>query len=331
MAFCKYCGEEIFENIPHECERKPQQKTTPKINTNLNVNPHQIKNLLTGLVQRVGILDSKLDYYEKDMQIVPDSIALEDGEIPVKQYAHLATMQTKIKLTRAHGRLQITNKRVLFRANGSSPAGKTVCQQIFDLDKLDGIEIRKDFRFRLGDTFFAFLLSTIVMTYVGKVTDALFSADWCYPIMMVIALLTCIPVFLWKTKWLEKIMLLSIGFACLDAGAHDTTFSWFLELNFQKIFTDSSSLCSILHILYTACLFLYSFKPNLLIEFKTGSSNAIQIRHKDPIFSVKKEEYSGFAEVLPGKDADQAIREINTLINDIKTLGDLGIEKWKDK
>lgn len=331
MAFCKYCGEEIFDNIPHECPNQPRKKARPAVPTELNVDAGKIKTALDGIVQRIGVRDPKLDYYEKNRSIVPDSIELEEGEIPVKQYDHLATLQTKFKLTRAHGRLQITNKRVLFRANGSSPAGKTVCQQIFDLDKLDGIEIRKDFRFRLGDTFFAFLMSTIVMTYVGDVTDALFSADWCYPIMMVIALLTCIPVFLWKAKWLEKLMLLSVGFACLDAGAHDTAFSWFLEQNFRKITTDTTSLCSIMHLLYIACLFLYSFKPNLLIEFKTGGSNAIQIRHKDSIFSAKKEEYSGFAEIQPGKDADLAIKEVNTIINDIKTLGDLGIEKWKDQ
>ena len=42
------------------------------------------------------------------------------------------------------------------------------------------------------------------------------------------------------------------------------------------------------------------------------------------------DEYSGFAEVLPDKDADLAIKELGTIINDIKTLGDFGVEKWKN-
>ena len=42
------------------------------------------------------------------------------------------------------------------------------------------------------------------------------------------------------------------------------------------------------------------------------------------------EEYSGFAEVIPWEDADLAIKEIGAIINDVKTLGDMGVEKWKD-
>ena len=41
------------------------------------------------------------------------------------------------------------------------------------------------------------------------------------------------------------------------------------------------------------------------------------------------DEYSGFSEVLPGKDADLAIKEIGAIINDIKTLGDFAVEKWQ--
>lgn len=335
MAFCRFCGEEIFENIPHECQSKPQKPVKPVVPTDLNINIDltRAKEASMKLVQHLGLRDSSLDYFEMGKQIVPDSVTLEEGEIPVKQYDHLVTMQSKLKMTRAHGRLQITNKRVLFRANGFSPAGKTTCQQIFDLDKLDGIEIRKDFRLRLGDTLFAFLLSMYVMSLVGDITSGLFSAAALAPVMLMLALLSCVPFFLWRGKWLQKLLILSVGFAFAGTGAYDTPFSWFLEFDFNKLgHSNISSLCTLLNILYVVALFLYSFKPNMYINFKaSGGSSAIEIRRDFSLRMQNKEEYSGFAEVQPGKDADQAIQEINTIINDIKTLGDLGIEKWRDK
>jgi len=335
MAFCRFCGEEIFENIPHECQPRSQKPVKPVVPTNLNVNIDLTwaKDAAMKLIQHLGLRDSGLDYFETGKQIVPDSVELEDGEIPVKQYDHLVTLQSKLKMTRAHGRLQITNKRILFRANGFSPAGKTTCQQIFDLDKLDGIEIRKDFRLRLCDTLFAFFLSMYVMALVNDITNALFSAAALAPVMLMLALLSCVPFFLWKGRWLQKLLILSVGFAFAGTGAYDTPFSWFLEVDFNKLGHGKvSSLCTILNILYIAALFLYSFKPNMYINFKaSGGGSAIEIRRDFSLRMRNKEEYSGFAEVQPGKDADQAIREINTIINDIKTLGDLGIDKWREK
>ena len=335
MSLFRKNKEFIIEEIEQEFkEKKPEikEKQAPDIKLNIDVLKTYCmvaRDFLLRLIQRMGFKDSTLDYFERENQIVPDSLELEDGEVPVKQYDHIATLQTKFKLTRAFGRLQITNKRVLFRANGFSPAGKTIYQQVFDLSKLDGVEIRKDYRFRFCDTLYAFILSAFVMTYAEKVTTALFSADWCYPFMIALALLSCVPMFVWKSRWLEKFLIICLGFACLDAGTHSTNFSWFLELEFSMIGVNTNTLCDIMTLLYFVCLFMYSFKPNMMVEFKCGGGNAIQIRHKDSIFSFKKEPYSGFAEIQPGKDADDAIREVNTIINDIKTLGDLGIEKWR--
>jgi hypothetical protein len=37
---------------------------------------------------------------------------------------------------------------------------------------------------------------------------------------------------------------------------------------------------------------------------------------------------SGFAEVIPTDETDNAIREIGAIINDVQKLGDMGVEKW---
>jgi len=96
MAFCRFCGEEIFENIPHECQPRSQKPVKPVVPTNLNVNIDLTwaKDAAMKLIQHLGLRDSGLDYFETGKQIVPDSVELEDGEIPVKQYDHLVTLQS---------------------------------------------------------------------------------------------------------------------------------------------------------------------------------------------------------------------------------------------
>lgn len=332
MAFCKYCGEEIFDNIPHECTQEPPKSAIP---TNLNklnlgkINLPAIKSFLIKLVQKIGVANTELDYFEKGKKIVPESIELDEGEVPIKQY-DVAVLQSKIKLARAAGRLQLTNKRILFRANGFSPAGKTTFQQEFALDKIDGVEIRKDYRYRLCDGLFAFFLSLLIMSKVEAITVKLFAADFWMPFLALMGFASCVPFFLSKGKWLQKLLILSVGFGLCGAQDYSHIFTRLLHLTMYA--SGHEMICTpIMSILYFVSLFLYALKPNLMIEFKTGGGNAVQIRHKDPIFSVKKEEYSGFAEVLPGKDADLAIKEIGTIIDDIKTLGDLGVEKWREK
>lgn len=325
MPFCKYCGEEIFGNIPHNC---PHQAAEPAAKTSLNVSG--LKKLLGALAQHIGIGEANLDYFEKGKKITPDSIELNEGEIPIKQY-DLAVLQTKIKLSRAEGRMQLTNKRILFRANGFSPAGKTTYQQEFALDKLDGVEIRKDYRFRFGDLLFGLLVSFAVMSASESIADAICTPKGILPYfaMALVGAASCISFFLYKKKWFTKLLILAAGLGFLAAGpGADVITALFskassyngLKAMFEPVVTA----------LYGISLFMYSFKPNLLVEFKTGGGNAVQIRRKDSFFSQRHEEYSGFAEVMPGRDVEVAIKEIGTIIDDIKTLGDLGVEKWKN-
>ena len=49
-------------------------------------------------------------------------------------------------------------------------------------------------------------------------------------------------------------------------------------------------------------------------------------------FSLKNHnEYTGFSEVLPWTDTDKAINEIGAMIDDLQTMGDYAIEKWKEE
>ena len=94
---------------------------------------------------------------------------------------------------------------------------------------------------------------------------------------------------------------------------------------------------SLIEIVGLACwfisYFLSCFKPNLVVEVKTsGGSPGMQLKHKYSSFFIwkKMDENSGFAEILPWEDADLAIEELNAIISDLKTLGDIGVGKWKN-
>ena len=169
--FCKKCGAQLIEgqacpkcagnsvpmpsvaNIPpatseHKTAADPQSS---------------LKKFLLSLKNRLGIGDPENDgsgIYERGMLITPDSIRSNEGEIPVRQY-NVAVLRTRLKFMRAEGRMQVTNKRLLFRATGRSVRGRTTLQHEFAIDDIAGIEARRYFRLSFFDFFCGLALAAI--------------------------------------------------------------------------------------------------------------------------------------------------------------------------
>ena len=130
------------------------------------------------------------------------------------------------------------------------------------------------------------------------------------------------PFFLVNKKWLLKLFTngLALGALLLPLSMGEENF---LALIFAIIAV----------IIFLANLVIYSIRPNLVLMIKTNAATdaAIDIQRKK--FSLfgkgTNEEHTGYTEVLPEADAEKSIREIGAVINDIKTLGDFGIEKWR--
>ena len=269
------------------------------------------------------------DCYERGKDIIPDCVAPEEGEIVVKQYK-LAILRTRHKLTRAEGKMQITNKRVIFRAAGRNPVGKTVYQSDFAIDKIDGVEIRRDYRFLFWDFFLNTYLSSICCLIGILLGGGMFNDEKMFfaVLSLIVASVTAIPFFALKKRYLFKLLALSFGYGItgsLIVQAEENSRNGFLII--------CAIVFAFLAILYLISMFLSFFKPNLVIEVKTSSgSPGIQIKHKFASLFVwkKMDENSGFSEILPWEDADLATKEISAIINDIKTLGDMGVDKWKE-
>ena len=333
---CKYCGNQIPHNADwcEHCGKEIERGFLDKVEVFFKKEEgliFKIRCAFKKLLTQMGVGEKPtrdLDYYERGKQIAPDCIELDNGEIPIKQY-NLAKLRSRLKFTTAEGRMQITNKRLIFRASGFSPAGKTLYQNEFALDKIDGIEIRKDYRFRgiyllLAWVMFVVQFGLVMGTSQSATGDG--SVTWSI-FAIAFAVILCMPFFVVYKRYFLKLCcayvgscILSCSAAALDAGEFDGMSS------FVSIISVAVAIIGIIS------LFLLCLQPNLVIEVKTGGSPAMQIRHKYTSFFIwrKMEEYSGFAEVIPWEDADLAIKEIGAIINDVKTLGDMGVEKWKD-
>lgn len=337
MSFCKYCGKELLDNEVHDCQKKPK-----------------VVRFVSKLFDKSGIEDpfnNNVEIYERGQKVTPDNIALEDGEIPVKQY-NVGILRSIFRFQRSEGRLQITNKRVLFRATGYSPMGKTIYQHAFALDKIDGIEIRKDHRFRVPNFLFVLALQFITLIYVFTLGGSnLF--EFATPktsvgpevgvLGQILAFIVCIGLgvgaiiyfFRKKKSFFSKMIIIYIAlmgmYAMFATMSRATPEKFFEEMISTSILSLSAILGQALTIFFYVSVFFFVITPNLMIEIKTSSgSPAIQIKHKYISFIWhKSEEFSGFDEILPWEDTDLAIKEVATIIDDIKTLGDFAIDKWK--
>lgn len=324
--FCKYCGKELNENEKHNCPKKPDGKDW------LERLYMKLEPILLWIINLIGVgrVGNVNECFERGKGIVPDSIEMNEGETPIKQY-DAAVLRTRLKLERSEGRLQVTNKRLLFRSNGYSLFGKTTYQHEFAIDKIDGVTVRKDHRFRFLDLILNILLMgwLYLVAIVPFAIGASLSEASVFLGVLTSLFAVCffIPFFVMKRHFYIKMFSAAIGNGLLLGQA----------LRFST--DDKTFLCVVAVLLLAlgtsimyASLFLCCLKPNLLIEVKCAGTPAVQIKHQYSSFIWhKSEENSGFDEIMPGKDTDVMIQELGAMIDDIKTLGDLAVEKWKEK
>lgn len=319
MAYCTKCGREIKDGEICECVQKGAE-----------IDTSSAKAFFVSMKNRMGIgvpEKNETDCYERGQNIVPINVKPSDGEVPVKQY-DVAVLRTRLKFQRAEGRLQVTNKRLIFRATGRSVGGRTTLQHEFAIDELAGIEAKRDYKFSILDFLFGLMLIAAIF-YI-----AIFAIAPIYrsvsAIAVILALLiggiSCYYFFSAYKKFLTKLLLLSVGLGCIGTihiakqAAYQSNWFWLTLVIFMSLLT-------------LVDLFVFSFKPNLVLSVKNkGALGAVDIRRKEKGLPGAGNPHggdTGYSEVLPTEQTETAIREINAMITDIQKLGDFGIEKWK--
>lgn len=299
--FCNQCGRPLAEGEVCRC----QMKNTGTVSGRDGI----------PLGKLIGLGESDHNdvqgCFERGKEIVPDLIAPCEQEIPVKQY-HLCNARSRIRGLWQEGKIQVTNKRILFRLSGRSWIGRAMSHTEFTIDEVAGVSISNGVRFGLWDFLLGFLISLIPLAIGWKIGGI--PAFLAYIAGVALA----VPFFVFKKKYFIKAL-------CLAAAEGILLFSS-LRLMFEHpvLSRFGMFLGVIVLILYIAALFLFALKPSLSISIMTKCASA------EPVYIWSRQTMVSVMEVLPGEDADIVIEELGSMITDIQMMGYEGIKKWKE-
>ena len=333
--FCSYCGKPIIEGGSCNCEESKNANSNQQKKFTVNDAVQKLKGFMESMKNRMGLGDPERnsgDAYERDRKnIVPDCVKPNEGEVPVKQY-NIATLRNRIlgiPYIKAKGRLQVTNKRVIFRAPGRCLSGRTTLQQEFAIDEVAGIEARREYTFYLWDMFIAIWFVMIGSIIPGLLISLFMRSRIAIAVTVgvLFGIAGCVPFFIISKKWVSK--LLCLGGSLISFGLP----------GFEGGYRFLAFLATVASLLAWFTIFVYSIRPNLVLIVKTkGATPALDIKRRRVGFFLKllgvrsseAEDHTGFKEIVPAEDAEICIREANAIINDIQKLGDFGIDKWKN-
>lgn len=251
--------------------------------------------------------------FERGKQIVPELVAPGEGEIPVKQY-HVCNARARGRGLWQEGRIQVTNKRVLFRLSGRTWIGRAMQHAEFDINEIAGVSISNGVRFALWD-FMIGLIISLIAAGIGQVFGALPAV-----LVFILGIALMVPFFIIKKKFLIKALILAASAGMLMSNVGKCLAAW--KFGFVKFGT---FLTVVTMILFFIALFLYALKPALSIQVMTkcASASPIYIWHRQSVVSA--------IEILPGEDADEATEELGSLIHDIQSMGMAGVSKWREE
>ena len=261
-------------------------------------------------LSREDKIDEMGDCYERGQMIVPDLVQPCGQEVPIRQY-DICSCRSLIRGLWQEGKLQVTNKRVLFRLSGRNWVGKALSNIEFSLDEIAGVNIKTSNKLSVS----AFIMNLLYMFVFTAITMLLVTK---MPKVMAIfgLILFLASTILVRRHYYFKLAVTSVSMWCFSAG---------MAVWPNKFWMIGTIVVSILMIVN---LVMASLKPNLefTVLTKCASTGAIQVQRVNRLESM----ITWNMEVLPGKDAVRAMDEVGTMVNDIQRFGDFGIQKWKE-
>ena len=283
-----------------------------------------VGSFLKGLKYRCGISDpemDKLDAYERGASIVPDSVIPSEGEVPVRQY-EVCRMRDRflgIETAKAIGRLQVTTRRVIFRAPGRGMNGRLLVQHEFDVNDVVGMEASRVNMFHLADLVVLLILTALLGAVVTLACTALHSV--CGLILALLGLGGVVFFWLVKKLWLPKAVLL------LAAAAGS------LVTGMSMLGGRGGSVGGVLLLILAAIAMAHGIAAAALYTVRPELVMSIRTRTGDGVVSIRRGFHhrhggTGFAEVLPVDDIYGVIREAMAVVEDVQTLGTQAAEKY---
>lgn len=334
MAFCRYCGKELIDG---QCDcyefqasignggnaqyqQAYEQSKDPFIIPSFNLNFSSFSGFVSSMRNQTGMSEPSSnsgDPFEHNVPIVPDCIQPEENEVVVKQY-NIAMLRTRLKFMKAEGRMMVTNRRVLFRATGTSLTGNIAQEHQFKLDEIGGIEMHKDYKFSLLNFLGCFLLY-ILAIYLTLMIFRRASNGGAIAIGVILGIVGLVPTFVVYKRFGLKLLCAMVGSGCFSMAYIVSSRSGFLMF-----------LLILANLIVLMDLIIVCFVPNLVVKIKTnGAVGAVVIGSQKAMFKRDiGDDYSGFVEVMPWEDTIMAMNELGTMIDDLQKQGDYAIEKW---
>lgn len=329
--YCTKCGKEL--NSQGRCESCPPAKPTEVLNKLIVLGKKIIAFCLDCLGFGSSTPGETVDIFERSKKVVPDCVKPNEDEIPIRQY-NIAKLRSRILQKYAEGKLMATNKRILFRAAGFSLTGRTALQYEFNVGEIGGIDIKKSYRLSFLNILGGVLMAGLVSEPFKRLFEAFNDASvlWSCIVGCLVSLALAASFLLLKKKFWLKFVLLSCAMGTMT-GINSIS-STAMELatgNYVFGFIDAISM--LITVVWLFNLMIVGMVPELRMVIKTKSAGeTVHIRKKVWGFFLKQHnEYTDFGEVLPWTDTDKAINELGALIDDIQTMGDYAIEKWKEE
>jgi hypothetical protein len=360
LRFCTFCGAKLAaasaQNPPRETPRQQYEaQNTNTDNTSKNRYEDEPEFNISDTAKRIknsvkhGVNDIKEAYntkYTSTNSIINTTLAPCDGERPVRQYRFMK-MNLPIIGYKADASIQVTNKRILYHAIGTTVfGGKEESYSEFSIDDVSGISIERSTSLNIP-ILLAFLLINIILipinfffTVIGA-GSALKGVDLSIiPIIFSIAAFIGAIVLCKKKYYGFSHIVNSVGqniavggmIACF-AGNWSSSISSYLGYSsgnsgiVSKVLLVLIILC--IGVMYWITLIMSLFKKNIsvVVTSKSGASNAIDCSsNKSWLFgmnNLKSLIYFFETEEFPVMEA-----ELGAMVSDIQKMGDYGIEKW---
>jgi len=301
---------------------------------------------------KMDIPEAASNLPERDLQIVPDIIIPTATEMPIRQY-HIANLRNIFRITRAVGYMQVTSKRLLFRAQEQSADAKTTILREVNINEITGLETASNYRFspvRLGIGLLTIAAAaSIIMLAVLAFTDlTVITTENTAP-------LSTLEFYRWSFTWfvngisisisqVSLIIGLTIGFGGIALFFLLKGMLWFklifLGASLGGFFTASLTtnlysyaLLGLSLVINLLGLVLFATVADLIISthLKSGSEiNLVRAKKITPsIFQGHTQAGTGYAEIASTIETERSISELGAIISDVQTQGNAAAELWR--
>jgi hypothetical protein len=273
--------------------------------------------------------------------IVGNIVAPAEGEIPIRQY-HLAKYRYYPRLMFADGRLELTNKRIIYRVSGVSLFGPILYHNEYEMDHASGLNIESGRRVSRPRFILTLLFLGPALYLITDMIVVLF-------LSLIMMFTSDFPFFIWVLLFVglfavffiageKKFLKLLLSQAALTVAVNATGFSEIYNTELPKgfwpatkyFFSFLGSLGPMLLFLLLGIVFAvfgcYSFSMRKNISVMILSSHAAGT----PIELSNSKSFLLHASTLTvfGADANQAVTEVGAIISDLHSMGDAAVEKW---